>query len=71
MFRFDEGLNFSVTPNSLLKDISPGSFVAVGDVAPGGSVSHIWGMQGDTERPAPSQQVHPATEQALTPCLIL
>ncbi len=51
MFRFDEDLNFSVTPNSLLKDVSPGSSIAVGDGVPGGSVSHIWGMQGDTEGP--------------------
>ena len=50
MFRFDEDLNFSVTPNSLLKDVSPGSSVAVGDVTPGGSVSHIWGMQGRYRR---------------------
>ena len=42
-------LSFSVTPNSLLKDVSPGSSVAAGNVAPGGSVSQTWNVRGDNE----------------------
>ncbi len=42
-------LTFSVTPNSLLKDVSPGSSVTVGNVAPGGSVSQTWNVRGDNE----------------------
>ena len=42
-------LTFSVTPNDLLKDVSPGSSVAVGDVPPGGSVSQTWNVRGDNE----------------------
>ncbi len=42
-------LSFSVNPNDLLKDVSPGDTVAVGDVAPGGSVSQTWNVRGDNE----------------------
>jgi len=42
-------LSFSVNPNDLLKDVSPGSSVAVGNVAPGASVSQRWNVRGDNE----------------------
>jgi hypothetical protein len=42
-------LSFSVTPNSLLKNVNPGSSVAVGNVAAGGSVSQTWNVRGDNE----------------------
>ncbi|KGJ89257.1 hypothetical protein ND16A_2150 [Thalassotalea sp. ND16A] len=42
-------LSFAVTPNSLLKDVSPGSSVAVGNVPPGGSVSQTWTVRADNE----------------------
>ncbi len=42
-------LSFAVVPNTLLKDVSPGSSVAVGNVPPGGSVSQTWTVRGDEE----------------------
>jgi hypothetical protein len=42
-------LGFSVAPNSLLKNVSPGSSVAVGDLAAGSSVSQTWNVRGDNE----------------------
>ncbi len=40
-------LSFTVSPNRLIMRISPGSRVAVGDVAPGGSVSQAWTGRAD------------------------
>ena len=42
-------LSFNVTPNSLLKNVSPGSSVAVGNLTPGSSVSQSWNVRGDNE----------------------
>jgi len=42
-------LSFAVSPNSLLKNVSPGSSVAVGNVAPGARVSQTWNVRGDNE----------------------
>ena len=42
-------LTFNVSPNDLLKDVTPGSSVSVGDVAPGGSVSQTWNVRGDND----------------------
>ena len=42
-------LSFSASPNSLLKDVSPGGSVTVGSVAPGNSVSQTWNVRGDKE----------------------
>ena len=42
-------LGFSFAPNSLLKNVTPGSSVAVGDLAAGASVSQTWNVRGDNE----------------------
>ena len=42
-------LSFSVNPTSLLKNVSPGNTVTVGNVAPASSVSQTWTAEGDGE----------------------
>ena len=42
-------LIFTVSPNDLLKDVTPGTTVSVGNVSPGGSVSQTWNVRGDNE----------------------
>jgi len=42
-------LTFDVTPNNLLKDLSPGSSVSVGNVAPGSSANQTWTARGDKD----------------------
>ena len=42
-------LTFAVSPTDLLKNVSPGNSVNIGNVAPGGSVSQTWTARGDNE----------------------
>ena len=42
-------LSFNVSPSDMLRNLSPGNSVNVGDVAPGGSVSQTWAARADNE----------------------
>jgi uncharacterized repeat protein (TIGR01451 family) len=42
-------LSFTFAPNSLLKNVSPGSLVAVGDLTAGASVSQTWSVRADNQ----------------------